>query len=597
MVYYRRGAAIQNPRWTLNNAEDNEQIKRFFGTINLSYELNDWLTATYRVGIDQYSQLQQRMVNKGGSQVPGGQMATSNRLNSITDHVANLIYDYRINEDWSLDGILGLNMRRETRDQNFVLSTNQFVFDLFTHDNFTDNVTGSFITEENNIGAYATVSLGFRSFLYFNFQGRNDWTSTLEKENRSIFYPSASVSFVPTEAFEALQQNDYINYLKVRLGYGTSAGYPDPYQTRNILSTGTNGWQTSDGTILNVNSVSDRLGNPNLQAELHRELEVGLEGRFIKNRFGVDLSYYNKQSSDLIIDLALDRSTGYTNTTVNAAELSNKGIELGLNFVPFKGDFNWDITVNYTRNRNIVESIADGVDQVGIAGIGGGTTAANYAVPGQPYGVIQGIPYERGENGQRLVGVDGNYVPATDVAPIGDPNPKYQANLINSFSYKNLTFGFHWNYIDGGDIYSVTTATMLARGNTVDTDFDRFLPIVQPGVKEDGAPNDIQGYAGDLFFRSYFFADEGTIFDGTTIRLREVSLSFDVPMKYLDNSPFGAVSLRFSGENLWYKAVNFPEGVNFDPEVLSLGVGNGRGFDYVTGPTAKKYGVSLNVTF
>ncbi len=605
MVYYRRGAAIQNPRWTLDNASDTEQIKRFFGTINLSYELTDWLTATYRVGIDQYTQQQRRAVNKGGSQdlnpfqggtQTDGMLATSTRLNTITDHVANLIYDYRINEDWSLDGIVGLNLRRETRDQNYLFSTSQFVFDLFTHDNFTDHVNSSFQQEENTIGAYGTASLGFRSFLYLNVQARNDWTSTLEKDNRSVFYPSASIAFVPTEAIEALQQNDYINYLKVRVGYGTSAGYPNPYQTRNILSTNTNQWVTAGGSVLNTNSVSDRLGNPNLKPELHRELELGLEGRFIKNRFGVDLSWYNKQSSDLIIDLQLDRSTGFTNTTVNAAELSNKGVELGLNFIPFKGDFYWDITLNYTRNVNIVEAVAEGVDQVVIAGF---SNLGNFAIPGEPYGVIQGLPYERAENGQRLVGVDGNYIPASDIAPIGNPNPNYQANLINTFSYKNLSFGFHWNYIDGGDIYSVTTATMLARGNTVDTDFDRFLPIVQPGVKDsDGVtPNDVQGYAGDLFFRSYFFADEGTIFDGTTIRLREVSLSFDVPTKYLDNSPFGAVSLRFSGENLWYKAVNFPEGVNFDPEVLSLGVGNGRGFDFVTGPTAKKYGVSLNVTF
>jgi hypothetical protein len=142
---------------------------------------------------------------------------------------------------------------------------------------------------------------------------------------------------------------------------------------------------------------------------------------------------------------------------------------------------------------------------------------------------------------------------------------------------------------------------MLARGLTTDTDFDRFLPLILPGVKEDAdgniVPNDIQGYAGDYFFAAYFGADEGSIFDGTVIRLREVSLSYDLPKKWLDNTPFGSISLRAVGENLFFNAPNFPVGVNFDPEVLSLGVGNGRGFDLLTGPTAKKYGVSLNVTF
>ncbi|MEM6803747.1 MAG: SusC/RagA family TonB-linked outer membrane protein, partial [Bacteroidota bacterium] len=132
-----------------------------------------------------------------------------------------------------------------------------------------------------------------------------------------------------------------------------------------------------------------------------------------------------------------------------------------------------------------------------------------------------------------------------------------------------------------------------------DTDVDRFLPIIQPGVlaSDESTPNNIQGYIGDFFFRSYFFADEGTVFDGTTLRLREVSLSYDVPKAWLEKTPLGSVSLIAAGENLWYKAYNFPEGVNYDPEVLSLGVGNGRGFDFTTGPTAKRYSLTLNLTF
>ena len=596
MVYYRRGSAIQNPLWTLNNAIDNEKIKRFFGNINLAYDITDWLQATYRIGVDQYTQQQRRAINKGGSQVPDGELSTSERLNRITDHVMNLVYDVPLGESLTLDGIVGVNLRRETRDQIFATSSQQFVFDLFTHNNFINHQTFSGTREENTIGAYLTSSLGYKNFLYLNFQARNDWTSTLEQENRSIFYPSASVSFVPTEAFAGLQNNTIINYLKFRFGYGTSAGYPDPYQTRNILDARTNVFVTAAGRVLNTNAVSDRLGNPNLTAERHTELEMGFEGRFLQNRLGFDISLYDKQSRDLIIDLQLDPATGATRTTVNAASLENRGIEAGVNIVPVKGDFTWDINLNYTLNRNIVLEVADGVDQVPIAGF---TNLGNFAVPGEPYGVIQGLPWQKNAQDQLLVGADGNYISGTDIAPIGNPNPNYQANLINTFSYKGLSLYFQLQYIDGGDIYSTTTATMLARGNTVDTDVDRFLPIVQPGVlaTDESTPNNIQGYIGDFFFRSYFFADEGSVFDGTTMRLREVSLSYNLPQSLLAKSPFGAINLVISGENLWYKAYNFPEGVNFDPEVLSLGVGNGRGFDYITGPTAKKYGVTLNLTF
>ena len=164
-----------------------------------------------------------------------------------------------------------------------------------------------------------------------------------------------------------------------------------------------------------------------------------------------------------------------------------------------------------------------------------------------------------------------------------------------------------FQYIDGGDIYSSTVQAMLARGNTVDTDVDRNIPLIMPntvkitGTDTDGnpiyAPNDIQTYIGDSFFRAYFFSREGGMFDATVIRLREVSITYVLPADLLQNTPFGTVGLSLSGENLWYNAPNFPEGINYDPEINSVGVGNGRGFDFRTAPTSKKYGITLNMTF
>lgn len=604
-IYYRSGNDIQNPRWGLANTFDEEKVRRYFGNINVSYDLTDWLSILYRISADQYTQRSRRAINKGGAQIFDGQLQTFERLNLITDHVLNLQASRDLGDNFSLDVLLGTNLRRERRDYTETTSAQQFVFGLFTHDNFINHNAASSILEENTIGVYATATIGFQDYLYLGLQARNDWTSTLEPENNSILYPSASVSFVPTDAFPSLQNSRTINYLKFRAGYGTSAGYPNPYQTRTFLSTATRVGQAPGGTILNTNSNlsnfgTARLGNPNLTPELLTELEFGLEARFLNNRVGIDLSYYDKQSDDLIVALDLDPATGFNTTTINAASIYNRGIELGLTLTPIRGDFYWDINLNYTRNRNIVESVAEGVDQVNIAGY---SNLGNFAIPGQPYGTILGSAFQRaGANNELQVSTsNGEYLVDAALQPIGDPNPNYQANLINTFSYKNLSFGFQWSYIDGGDIYSVTTATMLARGLTTDTDFDRFLPLILPGVKEDAdgniVPNDIQGYAGDYFFAAYFGADEGSIFDATVIRLREVSLSYDVPTKWLDNTPFGSISLRAVGENLFFNAPNFPTGVNFDPEVLSLGVGNGRGFDLLTGPTAKKYGVSLNVTF
>ncbi len=607
-VYYRRGSAIQNPLWVLNNGGDTENIQRFFSTIEATYEFTPWLTGLYRLGIDQYTQTQVRTLNKGGAQIPDGQMSTSNRRNTITDQLFNLLYDFNLGSNLTLDGIVGGNFRREERDGEFLLSNQQFVYGLFTHNNFIEHQGFSGITEENTIGVYATATLGFKDFIYLNLQGRNDFTSTLEPENNSIFYPSASLSFLPTEAIPGLQNNVIMNYLKLRVGYGTSAGYPNPYQTRNFLATATNQFVTQGGSVLNINSVSNRLGNPDLTPETHEEIEAGIEARFFNSRIGVDFSYYDKNSSDLIIDLDLDPSTGFTATTVNAAEIENRGVELGLNITPVAGEFQWDITLNYTRNRSEVLSIFQGIDQIQIttpgdplvgdinAGFFGGL--GNYAVVGEQYGIMQGSTFQRDESGNLLVDAQGGYIEDPTISVIGDPNPNYTANWINNISWKGLSFGFQWQYIDGGSLYSSTVQALLARGNTVDTDVDRFIPIVLPGVKQsDGQPNDIQTYIGDEFFGAYFGADEGGVFDATVIRLREVSVSYVLPKSILEKTPFGRVGLTLSGENLWYNAPNFPEGLNFDPEVASLGVGNGQGFDFRTAPTAKKYGLTLNFTF
>ncbi len=615
-TYYRQTSQITHPLWTLNNARDTEQINRFFGNINLGYNFTDEISVNYRLSADRYTQFNTRSLNRGGQQFFDGLLNDEAYNTTVIDNLLTFNFDYRLTDDFSLTATLGGNTRREDTDSEFINSENQFVFGLATHDNFITTTARSRIFEENTLGLFATATLGYKSFLYLNVQGRNDWTSTLEQANRSIFYPSANLSFVPTEAFTGLSNNKFVDYLKVRLGIGTSAGYPDPYQTRNILASSTNDFQAPDGSTINLNQISNQLGNPNLQAERHREVELGLEGTFWQNRLGVDFSVYDKNSSDLIINLALDPSTGFRNTTINAAEINNRGLELSAWISPFKGEVQNRLGINFTTNESLVLGIADGVDQVAIAGL---TTLGNFALEpiditgdinpddfptaverdGQllfPFSVIQGTTFER-VNGELLVNAQGFYVESDDIAPIGDPTPDYSISYLNTLSYKGLSLFVNLNYVKGGDIYSGTASTLLARGNTVDTDFDRFLPFILEGVNADGSPNQTQIYAGDAFFEGFFGPAEGAIFDGTTLRLREVSLGYSLPKSILERTPFGSMSINFSGENLWFRAFNFPEGINFDPEVLSTGVGNGRGLDFITGPTARRFGVSFNATF
>lgn len=595
---------IPNPRWTLKNSSDDESVRRFFGNFTTSYELNSWSNLSYRLSTDNYTQTKVYYINRGNGQPfdDEGFMRTTVNENIIYDHTLSYNFDTKIDksENWNIEGTIGFNPRLESYRYNYLASTVQFLYGFVEHQNFEKHDGYSESQSFNIIGFYGSTTIGFKKYLYLNLQGRNDTYSSLPSDTRSLFYPSASVSFVPTDAFEGLKGNKYINFMKFRLGYGSSAGFPDPYKTRIGLIARTSAFLQTDGTVINTLAPRNELGNQNLKPELVKETEFGFEGKFFNNRIGVDLSIYSKISTDLIIDRPLDPATGYDTTADNIAEVSNKGIELGLNLAVFKSKeddgFSWDITTAFTKNKNIVESL--GLGDVKMLPFAGFTNLGNFAVPGEAYGVIYGSSIKRDGNGNYVVGNDGNYLVDNELKKIGDPNAEWRGTLINEISYKNITFGFQLEYQKGGDIYSTTAAALLSRGLTKDTDFDRSGTVVLPGVTTTGNINTTQiGWTQYGFNNSGFFINEQAIYDATNLRLREVSLSYSLPKKMLERTPFGKVSISFVGQNLWYKAFNFPEYLNFDPEVMSLGVGNGQGFDYLTGPTAKRYGFNFNLTF
>lgn len=604
-VYYRPSRDITNPRWTLKNTSDDESVRRFYGNFSTMYQINSWSNLSYRFAIDNYTQTKKYHVNRGNGQpfYDEGYLRTTITENFVHDHTISYNFDTKIDkaENWNLDGTLGFNPRMEGYTYNYLESTVQSIYGLLEHQYFENHDGYSQRQSTNIIGLYASTTLGFKKYLFLNLQARNDWYSSLLPANRSLLYPSASLSFVPTDAFASLKGNKYINYMKMRVGYGSSAGFPDAYKTRIGLILRSKAFLKEDGTVVNTVAPSNELGNPNLKPELHRELEFGLEGKFFNNRVGVDLSLYDKRSKDLIIDRPLDPATGYDVTADNIAEVSNKGIELGLNLgllKPAKEDgLSWDASIQFSKNRNYVESL--GIASIKSIGIAGFTNLGNFAVPGRPYGVILGSSIKRDGNGNYIVGNDGNYlVENQELKEIGNPNPDWRSTISSEISYKGVTLGVQFEYQKGGDIYSTTAAALLSRGLTEDTNFDRSGTVVLPGVNLSGAINTTQiGYTQYGFNNSGFFINEQAIYDATNLRLREVSLSYSLPKKMLEKTPFGRASISIVGQNLWFKAFNFPKHLNFDPEVMSLGVGNGQGFDYLTGPTAKRYGFNINLSF
>lgn len=609
-VYYRSGNDIQNPYWTLKHAKTTQQTDRFNGNINLIYDLNGWLNVSYRAGIDTYTELNTYGQDRGGvAGDPTGIYRTTAVRNTIWNHDVIFSADKDLTEDLNLKLILGANANRIVYSQDGLESTGQLAFGILKHYNFTTNsavnsfsgLNIAYDSEANRQGVYMDATLGYKDYAYLNLVGRNDWSSTLETDNNSLFYPGASISFIPTAAFDDLSGN-ILNYLKLRVGYGSSAGFPDPYFTRNVLGLNARSFVGTNGTVVSSNSVSNTLGNPDLKPETVTEFEIGMDSRLFKS-LNLNVSLYKKKTKDLITSQTLDDATGFTNTLVNIGEIESKGVEVDFDLDVIKSTendgFKFNLAGNFTANESIVNDLAEGTENIVLTDFVIGT-AANYAVEGRPFGVLLGSTILRDANGDRVVGNDGFYLIDNSLSEIGDPNPDWTAALIPTFRYKNFTLSANVQYRHGGDIYSTTANALLGRG-VVDYDdpINREANYILPGVDSNGNPNNVAITATNLGFDNFFAGSiaELAIYDGTTIRLQELSLAYSMPESILKNTPFGSFSITLSGQNLWYKAVNFDGDLNYDTNSSSSGVGNGQGIDFITGPSSRRYGISVKASF
>lgn len=607
-VYYRQNNSIQHPLWTINNTGTTQDTYRVFGGGTLAYEIDDNLNLAYTFGLDTYNESNVNFSNQGAVNgdvaTRSGRYETWNNVKLLHDHNVRISGDYEVNDDIGVTFVAGATARRDVYNRNGIRSTGQQLFGVFRHFNFANNDEIERFIEQNILGVYAQTEWDWQRLVYLTLAARQDWVSNLSTENNSIVYPSASVSFIPTKLWDGLQSPG-LNYLKVRAGYGTSANFPgtqsidrfQSYPIASILSFDTQFFQNQSGNNVISNTSGTQLGNPNLRPERVDEIELGIEGSFWDNRIGLDLSLYQRNTIDLIVEQPLDPSTGYTITQSNIGKIQNNGVEVDItgNIARDYNGFDWNLGINWSTNESTVIDLGQDTDRVVFAGFSNG--AANAAIPGESLGTIIGTTIARDDQGRFLVNAAGSYVEDTSLSIIGDANPDFLLNISNGFSYKNLKFNFLFNWNQGGDIYSRTVAVLLGRGLTTDT-LDRENSFILPGVQSDGSPNNRQINNSTFYFSNVLFGpDELQIFDATSLRLQEISLAYSLPNSVLEKTPFGSISLTASGFNLWYHTPNIPEGTNFDPNVAGVGVGNGRGFDFLNGPSSKRYGLSLKLTF
>jgi hypothetical protein len=300
---------------------------------------------------------------------------------------------------------------------------------------------------------------------------------------------------------------------------------------------------------------------------------------------------------------------------VNAGEVENKGIELGITTTNIQtSDFKWTSIFNFNLIRSLVLD-AGPTGEIFLGGTGS-SSLGTIIRKGEQFGQIFGSRNARSETGALLIDKNTGLPfekPESEI--IGNPNPDFTLGFINNFSYKGFSVSALLDYRHGGDMYSVTAASLLLRGQlnneyAVDREGVRIIPGVYGNPSTFAAVKDASGAeiknttpmtAFDYHFSNgygAYGADETNVYDVTTIRLREVSLGYELPREMLKKTPFGTARLSLTGRNLWFKAPNVLKGLNFDPEILSaVSTSNVQGFDFGASPTTKRYGINLTVTF
>jgi hypothetical protein len=472
----------------------------------------------------------------------------------------------------------------------------------------TQIVDYDFLSLRRLYGVFADVQLGYKDMLYLGLVGRQDQSSTLPQGANSYFYPGASLSFLLSEAVEL---PEVINSLKLRVSNTKVGNDATPYRTLtnfNIF----NPFTSPIYGAVNRASLNNTLGNSTLKPEFTTEFEAGLATTLFNNRMSLDFTYFNRTSTEQIATASVARSSGFTSQVVNVGELNNKGIEIGMDVYPVATDnFTWNTYFAFTKIKSlVVDAGPNGEIFIGGPGSSLGTIHRN----GLPYGQIFGTENAKDENGNLLIDkATGLPFASAQSTVIGDPNPDFTLGITNSFKFKNFTLRALIDWREGGDMYSFTAASLMLRGqlaNSVNREALRVVPGVYGSNQTfqpitDASGNAIQNTTPITAFDSHFSngwgaygQDEVNIYDVTTIRLREVGLSYTLPKSILDKTPFGSGSLGVSGRNLWWKAPNMLEGLNLDPEVLAeSAASNVQGFEYGATPTTSSVSFNLSLTF
>lgn len=438
---------------------------------------------------------------------------------------------------------------------------------------------------------YGTATLSYANKIFLDVTGRNDWSSTLPSGNNSFFYPSVSTSFILSDLFRLPEQ---ISFAKLRASWAQVGNDTAPYKTAKYYNT-----SAFPGSA----SVSSTLYNARFKPEISNSIEVGLDWRMFKQRFGLDLAFYNNITRNQILDVPMDQTTGYTKATMNSGKVRNRGIELQLDGTPVKTkNFTWNSTFTWAKNYNKVLSLAAGLTDGQTIAYTGGTNCALIAKVGGSIGDIYGYKLKRAPDGQ-VVWKDGITARTTEFEYVGNAYPAWKAGFSNEFSYKNFRVSILFDGQWGGIVYSQTHHKMTEHGTLKHTLKYRENPnfeVVGEGMMLDergqyvpnNVPISVSKYYADYWRRANV---ETNSFDASFLKLREARIEYTIPSAGLNKIGIERLTLALYGRNLAMWTKDFPV---YDPEVATLNNGTiVPGSEMGQLPSTRTMGFNLTLKF
>lgn len=606
MIWYEGGQQI-NPYWARNNNLNQDIRDRYLMNGSLAYAFTDWLTAEVKAGVDMYTVNTEAKTYGGSPMTPTGRYSKGKETFSEANY-STLITARKDALFGKFGGALTLGGNLMSQKHSGLSSSvsELEVPDLFSLNNGQSNpsVTESYSHRRIN-SVYGTAELNYDGYLFLNGTFRNDWSSTLSPENRSFFYPSVSASFVFSDMItkQGGKLPSWMSYGKLRASYASVGNDLSPYQLYNTYSIG------KDPNGNTTGSSKPVLYNPDVRSELIKSYEAGLEMRFLENRIGFDVALYKSNATRQLIDLPMDPLSGYSSRKINAGDIENKGIEVMLDgqLLQNREGLNWNLMVNFSRNVNTVNALAEGVERYEL---GGFDNVKILAIEGARYGEIYGSRFLRVTDpeseffGDLLLDAEGRPQEGEQGVRLGNQQASGLLGITNMFQYKGFGLAFLVDARLGGKIFSGTLADMQANGTAAMTaPAGQREAFLVEGAVYDEASESYKANTTTVSPQRYWAAvagvgnmgiTEANLYDASSVRLRNLQISYTLPDRFIAGTAIKRAKIGVTCNNVWLISSHMH---GLDPESVYATGTNAIGFENGSAPTTRTFLFNLTVDF